>query len=258
MSRRLVLGPRAVTEAMRARASEVHAVYGQADARKALKDLFDEAQRRGFRWEERTKEDLDQLSEGQRHQGILAVVGPYPYASLEEILARARKATSEPLLLALDQVTDPHNFGAMVRSAVAFDVDGIMTLKHRAAPVTPVVVRASAGATEHARIVRVVNLARALDACREEGLSAVGLAAEGDVTIAALPPAPQGRVLVVGAEGSGLRRLVRERCDHLARIDHRGPVASLNASVATGIALFALRAKGPDAEVTEGGEPLRP
>src|SRR5690606_25717362 len=134
--------------------------------------------------------------------------GSYPYAELADVLARAK---APPLLVALDEITDPHNLGAIVRRAVAFDADGVITLKHRAASVTPVVVRASARATEHARIVRVANLARTLASLTEDrGMQLVGLAGEGETDVDRLPPAPEGRVLVIGAEGKGLRRLVRE------------------------------------------------
>ena len=233
--KRIVIGPRAVTEALRASAADVHAIFVQRDARKAIEDVAREAGRRGVKVEERDGAELDALARGHKHQGVVAITGAYPYADLPVALA---KAVSPPLLVALDQITDPHNLGAIVRSAVAFGADAVITLKDRAAPVTPVVVRASAGATEHARIVRVTNLARTLSELVELGFSVVGLDAAGDVELDALPEAPAGRVLVVGAEGKGLRRLVRERCTVLARIAHPGPVASLNASVAASIALF--------------------
>lgn len=235
--KRIVSGPRAVMEALRAHAGEIQALYVQADARRALVEVAAEATRRGVKVEERTLEELDELARGHKHQGVLAITGAYPYVDLPQVLAKARPPA---LLVALDELTDPHNFGAIVRSAVAFGADGVITLKHRAAPVTPVVVRASAGATEHARIARVTNLARTLEELASvHELDVIGLDAEGQVDIDQLPPAPAGRVLVVGAEGKGLRRLVRERCTTLARIAHPGPVASLNASVAASIALFA-------------------
>jgi 23S rRNA (guanosine2251-2'-O)-methyltransferase len=153
------------------------------------------------------------------------------------VLQHARARSDSPLLVALDEVTDPHNFGAIVRSAVALGAHGVITLKDRAAPVTATVVRASAGATEHAAIARVTNLSRALERLRDEGFTAVGLAGEATVSLRDLD-LRGALVLVVGSEGSGLRRLVRERCDHLARIDLAGPVTSLNASVAAGVALY--------------------
>ena len=233
--KRIVSGPRAVREALRASPGNINAVFLVEAARGDLSALAREAGEKGVRVEERTNAELDALAKGHKHQGVLAVCGAYVYADLDQIL---EAAADPPLIIALDQITDPHNLGAIVRSAVAFGADGVLTLKDRAAPVTPVVVRASAGATEHARIARVTNLARTLAALRDRGMSAIGLDAEGELDLAELPPAPEGRVLVVGAEGKGLRRLVRERCTFLAKIPHPGPVASLNASVAASIALY--------------------
>ncbi|MBX7194032.1 MAG: 23S rRNA (guanosine(2251)-2'-O)-methyltransferase RlmB [Sandaracinaceae bacterium] len=233
--KRLLLGPHAVLEAVRGRPGQITFVLVATSAERGHKAALDEIRSRGVRIESRSAEELDALAQGTRHQGLLALAGEYPYAGLEVVDALGDDA----LIVALDEVTDPHNFGAIVRSAVAFGADAIVTLKDRAAPVTPVVVRASAGATEHARIVRVTNLARSLDALRESGRQIVGLAAEGDIDIASLPPADRGRVIVVGSEGHGLRPLVRKQCDVLARIPMPGTIASLNASVAAGIALYA-------------------
>ena len=235
--KRLVLGPRAVVESLRSKRAELSALYYERGKANAFAELLEEARVRGLRPDEQTREQLDALAGGPRHQGVIAVAGPYPYADLEAVLQ-----AEAPLLIALDQITDPHNLGAIVRSAVAFGADGVLTLKDRAAPVTPVVVRASAGATEHARIVRVTNLARTLAQLTARDIDVVGLDADGEGDLSDLGPAPFGRALVVGAEGKGLRRLVRERCSRLLRIDQVGPVASLNASVAAGIALHAARA----------------
>jgi 23S rRNA (guanosine2251-2'-O)-methyltransferase len=184
-------------------------------------------------------DELDALAEGLRHQGVVAIGGDFPYLDLDGLLARIE---GPPFLLALDEITDPHNFGAMIRSAVALGAHGVLTLKDRAAPVTGAVVRASAGATEHANIARVTNLARTLAELREHRfLSIVGLDAEGEHDIDKLPPAPEGRVIVVGSEGKGLRPLVAKQCTHLARIPMTNAIASLNASVAASIAMFATR-----------------
>jgi 23S rRNA (guanosine2251-2'-O)-methyltransferase len=240
--KRIVVGPRAVHEAVVAHSGDISAVFVQEDAGRALNDLAAEAGRRGVKVEARTKEELDALAKGHKHQGVVAITGAYSYVDLDTVLARA---ASPALIVALDEITDPHNLGAIVRSAVAFGADGVITLKHRAAPVTPVVVRASAGATEHARIAKVTNLARTLEELAERGMSVVGLDAAGDCDLHTLPEAPEGRVIVVGAEGKGMRRLVRERCTVVAKIAHPGPVASLNASVAASIALYeAFRQRG--------------
>ncbi len=235
---RIVAGRRAVREALEARRGDVTLVLVDASARAALRELWDLARTHGVRVEEKSSGELDEIARGVRHQGVVAFAGEFQYAELDDILAGGPDAGV--LLVALDEITDPHNFGAIVRSAVAFGVDGVVTLKHRSAPITPVVVRAAAGATEHARIARITNLATALADLSERGVEVVGLDAEGAVDVDELGHPPGGRVLVVGSEGKGLRRLVRERCDVLARIPMAGPIGSLNASVAAGIALFAL------------------
>jgi 23S rRNA (guanosine2251-2'-O)-methyltransferase len=236
--KRLIVGPRAVAEALRAHANEISIIFVAEEGRRELQEVAELAQQRKVPVEARPADELEKLAKGQKHQGIVAIAGSYSYLSFEELM---NLLPERCLLVALDEITDPHNFGAIVRSAVALGAHGIITLKHRAAPVTPVVVRASAGATEHARIARVANLAQTLDALAERGFEVLGLAAEGAIDLTALGPSPASRVLVVGSEGRGLRRLVREHCTQLVRIPMAGPIASLNASVAAAIALYALQ-----------------
>src|SRR5687768_3508036 len=182
--KRVVAGPRAVSEALASSAGAIAVVYlEEGGARGALREIAEAAKRKQVRTEERTREELDALAGGVRHQGAIAIGGDYPYVEMETLLS---EAASPPLLVALDEVTDPHNFGAIIRSAVAFGADGVITLRERSAPVTPVVVRASAGATERTRIARVTNLTRALESLREMGMQAVGLAVEGSLTLADL------------------------------------------------------------------------
>lgn len=232
--KRVLAGSHAVLEALRARRQLPDVVYFQEDVQR-LDDVRRAAREADVRCEPRTRVDLDALAPGLRHQGVVAIGGDYPYLSLEQLL----ETTSSPsLFIALDQVTDPHNFGAILRSAVAFGADGVITLKDRAAPVTGAVVRASAGASELARIARVTNLARCLQDLRDRGLQIVGLDGTATVALPEVERPALGRVLVVGAEGTGLRRLVREQCDTLARIPMRGGFESLNAAVAAGIAIY--------------------
>jgi 23S rRNA (guanosine2251-2'-O)-methyltransferase len=220
--KRRLLGPHAVLEALRAAPGRVAVVYTGEGAR-AAPEVADAARRAGVPVEARA------------HQGVVAIAGDYPYLDLPQLLARCERPA---LVVALDGITDPHNLGAICRSVSAFGGDGLVVTERRAAPVTAATVRVSAGATEHLALARVTNLVRALKAMGEQGLQIVGLASEGPVEIHALPFPPDGRVLVVGAEGAGLRRLVREHCDVLARIALRGPIGSLNASVAAGIAAY--------------------
>jgi 23S rRNA (guanosine2251-2'-O)-methyltransferase len=233
--KRLLVGRRPVLEALRASPQSVAVVYLDPTDKAAARELAEATRRADVRLEERSPVELDALATGLRHQGVVAITGEFSYLDLDTLLRRL--PAERALLVALDEVTDPHNFGAIVRSAVAFGADGLLTLKHRAAPVTPVVVRASAGATEHAAIARVANLAQTLDLLAERGMDIVGLDMEGDVAIDALEVGLGGLVLVVGSEGRGLRRLTRERCTRIASIAMTGPIASLNASVAAGIAI---------------------
>lgn len=237
--KRILCGVRAVSEALRADPRNINLVHvSDASPRGALAEVIQLAQAAKLTVEPTDALALDALAKGVKHQGVIAVCGgDYPYLDLDALLQHARARSDSPLLVALDEVTDPHNFGAIVRSAVALGAHGVITLKDRAAPVTATVVRASAGATEHAAIARVTNLSRALERLRDEGFTAVGLAGEATTSLRDLDLGG-ALVLVVGSEGSGLRRLVRERCDHLARIDLAGPVTSLNASVAAGVALY--------------------
>ncbi len=176
---------------------------------------------------------LDRIAGGAAHQGVAADVAPPPAATLEALIA----GLPEPaLLLVLDGIEDPGNLGAILRSAEAAGVDGVIRQKRRAAPLGQVE-KASAGAASHVRIVSVVNIARALAELQATGVWAVGLEADGDDLYRdvdlTLPTA-----FVVGSEGRGLRRLVRERCDRVASIPMLGRVNSLNVAVAAGVALF--------------------
>ena len=183
------------------------------------------------------REELDQLAQGGNHQGVALRVGGYPYISIEQIEHDAREQPNA-LVLLLDHIEDPQNVGSLLRSAEAAGVTGIVLPEDRAAAVTPAAVRASAGASEHLRVARVVNLVRAMKTLQEAGLWLAGLDT-GDDTKLYNEVDFNGRMgIVVGAEGQGLGRLVRESCDFVARIPMCGRVASLNAGVAGAIVLF--------------------
>ena len=179
---------------------------------------------------------LNRLAGGSSHQGILAechAIRPTSEAAFEERFA----TLSQPLLLALDHIEDPRNLGACLRSAEAAGVDAVLVPRRRSAPLSGVAAKAASGAMEHLFIVEVANLARRLEWLRERGVWVVGGDAEGDVAYTDVPFG--GAIaIVVGSEGTGLRRLTRERCDFLARIPLAGKVASLNVSVAASILLF--------------------
>lgn len=239
MKRRLC-GVHAVAEALAAHPRSLAMILVSDDGpRSPHHDAIGRARQAGVAVEVRPGSDLDALADGVRHQGIVAIGGEdYPYVALDAVLHDdAREPT---LLVALDEITDVHNLGAIVRSCVALGADGLLTLRDRAAPVNAAVVRASAGATEHARIARITNLSRTLEQLGERGFQSVGLDATAALDLASVDLAPP-TVLVIGSEGRGLRRLVREHCSTLARIPMGGPVGSLNASVAAAIALYEVR-----------------
>jgi 23S rRNA (guanosine2251-2'-O)-methyltransferase len=187
----------------------------------------------GVRVEVVPRDRLASLARTEHHQNLLAEASDYEYAPLESVVP----ATGAALVLALDSVQDPQNFGALVRSAECFDASGVVVPQDRAAAVTPAAGKASAGAVERIAIAQVVNLARALEALKERGAWITGLAGDGDDVIADVDMTG-ATVIVVGAEGSGLRPVIRKACDRIARIPIGGKTESLNASVAGGVALY--------------------
>jgi 23S rRNA (guanosine2251-2'-O)-methyltransferase len=178
--------------------------------------------------------DLDRDARGGVHQGVVADISDAPHVSVEDLVVGARGA---PLIVVLDSIEDPHNIGAILRTVDAVGADGVVRQSRHAGRLDGAAAKASAGAVSHVKVAEVVNVARALEALKEAGVWTVGLAGDAKKSYVdidfTLPTA-----LVVGAEGSGLRRLVRERCDWLASIPMAGHVQSLNVSVATGIVLF--------------------
>lgn len=180
---------------------------------------------------------LDRLAGQDRHQSVVAEVLDYDYADLDDILADAHARQEPPLLLALDQLQDPQNLGSLIRTAEACGVHGVVLPRHRAVGVTPAVERASAGAIEHLKVAEVANLNRMVDDLKRHGMWVVGLDAEGGATLEAIDPAVP-LCFIVGAEGKGISRLLREKCDILVRLPMVGKVASLNAAVAGSIVLY--------------------
>jgi 23S rRNA (guanosine2251-2'-O)-methyltransferase len=187
--------------------------------------------------EVRSRAELDRLVPGAVHQGIVADVGPFPYLSPEEILARTRQRTEPGFLVALDGIQDPQNLGGIIRTVDAAGAHGLILPRDHAVAVTPATVRASAGATEHVSVARVTNLASFLELAKGEGFWVLGADSNtGQDLYAVGLTIPL--VLVIGGEGRGLRPLVKRRCDLLVRVPVRGKVASLNASAAAAICLF--------------------
>jgi 23S rRNA (guanosine2251-2'-O)-methyltransferase len=235
---RIVYGVRPVEEALRAR--RVHALFiaeGQEDdSRGAMKGVLDAAKLANTQPMARAKAALDALAKGGVHQGVVAITGEYPYSSVEQILAVDRGGRP-PLILVLDGLQDPQNFGALVRTAHVVGVDGIIIPRDRQVAVTPAVVKASAGATEHARIALVTNVSRTLEELKSGGLWICGaVAQEGEPPWKIDMKVPLA--LVLGAEGKGIRPLVLRGCDLFVRIPMIGKVASLNVGAAGAMLLY--------------------
>ncbi|MEM1188929.1 MAG: 23S rRNA (guanosine(2251)-2'-O)-methyltransferase RlmB [Pseudomonadota bacterium] len=237
-----VFGVHAVAEVLRQRPESVRHLYiaeGRTDRR--VRELFGLAETAGIGVQRLSRSELDRRASGH-HQGVLAeLAGGAAGAgdlrwSEEQLLAHVDTA-EDALLLILDGVTDPHNLGACLRSADAAGVHAVITPKDRAADLTPVVRKVACGATATVPLVRVTNLARCMDALKDRGVWLYGATGEAQQSLYACNLA--GSLgLVMGAEGSGLRRLTRERCDVLVSLPMAGSVSSLNVSVATGVCLF--------------------
>ena len=189
-----------------------------------------------------TRGELDRIAEGGVHQGIVLTVPPYEYADPIEMIDAAIASGGSGLLVALDGVTDPRNLGAIVRSAAAFAADGVIVPERRAAGVSAAAWKSSAGALARLPVAQATNLTRTLVAAKKAGFMVVGLAAEGDTSLVDVDPdiAAGPLVVVVGSEGQGLGRLVGETCDLLVSIPMVDGQESLNASVAAGVALYAV------------------
>lgn len=239
----VLIGRNPVVEALRA-GVPASALYVQqfVDTDDRVREAVQIAADQGMPLLEVSRTELDRMSGGGVHQGVLLTVPPYDYVDPADLLDTPGKV--QPLIVALDGVTDPRNLGAIVRSAAAFGASGVLIPERRSAGVTGSAWKASAGALAHVPVAKAVNLTRALVAYRKAGCTILGLAADGDIDVTALEAdlAKGPVVLVVGGEGKGLGRLVGETCDHIVSIPMASSTESLNASVAAGIALYAVAA----------------
>lgn len=195
-----------------------------------------EAARHGSMIRYVAKERLDQLSETGRHQGVIACAAAYAYAEVEEILSAAREKDEAPFLFLLDGIEDPHNLGAIIRTANLAGAHGVIIPKNRAVGLTATVAKASAGALNYTPVARVTNLGQTIEALKKEGLWFVCADMAGTSMYKLDLKGPVG--LVIGSEGSGVGRLVKEKCDLTAAIPMRGDIDSLNASVAAGVLAY--------------------
>jgi 23S rRNA (guanosine2251-2'-O)-methyltransferase len=235
----VIAGRNAVLESLRAPVPVIALHVGpRLDADQRVSEAIALAAGRGIPVVEAGRAELDRLSGGAIHQGLALRVRPYSYAHPDDLVARAHDAGQQPLIVALDGVTDPRNLGAIVRSAAAFGAHGVLVPVRRAAGVTAGAWKASAGTLARVPVAQAPNLVRTLAGYQEAGLFVVGLDAGASTPVDELSLADGPLVLVVGSEGRGLSRLVAERCDAVTRIPISGLADSLNAGVAASIALY--------------------
>jgi 23S rRNA (guanosine2251-2'-O)-methyltransferase len=241
MSVEFLYGRRPVLEALRAgRRTVKRLVIGEGGAESApIRPIISAVQARGIQIETRPKDWLDARTRGANHQGVALESGAYPYVETGDVLDAAGERGEPPFLLLLDLIQDVQNVGTLLRTAEAVGVHGVILQERRAAGITPAVVSSSSGAVEHLRVAQVTNLVRTMKALQESDVWLAGLDV-GDDAIRYDQANLDGALgLVVGSEGKGLRRLVRETCDFIIYLPMRGRVESLNAAAAGSVALYA-------------------
>ena len=231
-------GIHAVREALEAGSAFDRIVIAKGRQDTRIEEIVQLARARNIpvRFEDRS--NLDRLVNSREHQGVVAIAAARPPATLEDILGNANKSKGQiGLIVLLDGVEDPHNLGAIIRTALAAGAHGIVIPERRAAGLTDTVARASAGALAHLPVAKVTNLARTMEELKEAGYWLVGLDENGEKNYTDVDyTSPTG--IVMGGEGSGLHELTRKRCDFVVSLPTTGPVKSLNVSVATGVVLF--------------------
>jgi 23S rRNA (guanosine2251-2'-O)-methyltransferase len=237
--REILYGRNAVREALRAGRRKIYKLVLAQGTKEAsvVADIATLANKSGVPIQRVERRQLDRLGDFN-HQGVAAEATPYPYVELEEILAEADQRQEMPLLLMLDCLQDPQNFGSLLRTAEIIGVHGVVIPKRRAVGITPAVVNSSAGATEHLLVARMTNLVRAMKELKAKGLWIVGLEDVPQAQPYYRSDLKMPLTLVVGSEGRGMGRLVRETCDILVRLPMRGKISSLNVAVAGSIALY--------------------
>jgi 23S rRNA (guanosine2251-2'-O)-methyltransferase len=232
----IIEGRNAVTEALRSN-RPIDKLYVAKEGDSALRHLASVAHSKGIAVSQCDRRKLDYMSVTGAHQGVIALCAVQSYCSLADILQFAESSGESPFLVICDEISDPHNMGAVIRTAECVGAHGVILPKHRSAGLTTIVDKASAGAAEYMRIARVTNLSACIRELKEHGIWVYGTASNGDAefwTTDLTGPV----ALVVGSEGRGISRLVRESCDRILSIPMKGKLDSLNASVAAGVVMY--------------------
>jgi 23S rRNA (guanosine2251-2'-O)-methyltransferase len=233
-----IFGIHPVTEALKSPSLLVEKIFlGTRTPHPSLQAILDLATERNIPVTVVDENTLAQMAKGGLHQNVVAVVKGSPYVDLQEILSRWKKGDAKGLFLVLDGIQDPQNLGALIRTALGCGVQGMIIPKDRAVGITPAVVKTSAGAAAHLPIARVVNIANTVDVLKKEGFWIYGAAGEADEVIYNLD-LNIDLAVVIGAEGKGIRPLVKKKCDRLFSIPMQGPISSFNASVSSAMILY--------------------
>jgi 23S rRNA (guanosine2251-2'-O)-methyltransferase len=227
-----------VREGLRGRRQPLELFIVEGALNDRVQKLLELATERGVPVRRRRKLDLDRLAGHPHHQGVVLSIEPFSYCDLDDLLAAWRNSARPAFFLLLDGITDPHNFGAILRNADAAGCHGVVVPKDRSCPVTNVVDKSSAGAVEHLPVCQVTNLARAIEQLKTVGIWVYGLSGDAESKLLYEEKLGGDIALVIGAEGEGLRPLTRKQCDGLLSIPMGGQVASLNAASASAVALF--------------------
>ena len=234
----IIYGIHPVKEALKSAHLQIEKILiGTQKPSLQLQSILDLASKRGIPVTFTATESLERITKGGVHQNVVGLVKETFYADVAEILSNWKKSGAKALLLILDGIQDPQNFGSLIRTALGCGVHGIIIPRDRSVGITPVVVKASAGAASHLPIARVVNIAATIEALEKEGIWVYGASGEAKDLIYQLD-LDMDLAIVVGAEGKGIRPLVKKKCDRLFSIPMKGPVSSFNASVSGGIILY--------------------
>ena len=237
MSEEFVAGRNSVAEVLKSGRSINKILVAKGERHGAIREIIGQARLQGLVVQEVEPAKLDQITEGVRHQGVVAMVAPVAYAEIEDILGRAQENGEQPFIVLLDELEDPHNVGAILRTSDATGVHGVLLPKRRSSPLTATVAKTSAGAVEYVPVARIGNISQTLKKLKKQGLWVVGADMDGDKNYyEADLTGPI--VVVVGSEGQGMGRLTKEECDFVVRIPMKGKITSLNASVACSLLLY--------------------
>lgn len=233
----LIEGRNAVIEALKSDRTIEQILVAKGDIEGSINMIIPMAKDKGIVVKEVERKKLDGMSVSRAHQGVIAIVTPYKYFEVEDILNFAEKKGEKPFIIILDEIEDPHNFGAIIRSAEVCGAHGIIIPKRRNVGITPVVYKSSAGAVEHMRIAKVTNINTVIDELKQRGIWIYGADMEGESYCFELD-LKGSLALVIGSEGKGISKLTKNKCDVLTKIPMVGSINSLNASVAGGILMY--------------------